>query len=156
MDENALSTDPTTARTSQNYVKHALGALMPVVLETLSKQDEDSADDPEHWDLGETARAPPVVSLHLPPSLPSFGRHVAHQMETRMGCLLAFVLCSVKVEEYYVLMLASSFPFVLQPRLEQRACGLSRSWWETMWWTSWCHSSTTTSAQTTGGAERLP
>lgn len=52
MDENAFEREPGTTRVSQNYVKAALGALMPVVLETLSKQDEDSADDLEHWDLG--------------------------------------------------------------------------------------------------------
>ncbi|CAN0340625.1 unnamed protein product, partial [Discosporangium mesarthrocarpum] len=40
-------------RTSREYVKQALPALMPVVLETLSKQSEDSIDDPGHWDLGE-------------------------------------------------------------------------------------------------------
>ena len=53
MDENAFEREPGTARVSQNYVKAALASLMPVVLETLSKQDEDSADDLEHWDLGE-------------------------------------------------------------------------------------------------------
>ena len=53
MDEAAFEGDPNTARVSQNYVKAALASLMPVVLETLSKQDEDSADDLEHWDLGE-------------------------------------------------------------------------------------------------------
>ncbi|CAM9580768.1 unnamed protein product [Ascophyllum nodosum] len=51
MDENTFEREPGTARVSQNYVKQALGALMPVVLETLAKQDEDSADDLEHWDL---------------------------------------------------------------------------------------------------------
>ncbi|CAM9917727.1 unnamed protein product, partial [Laminaria digitata] len=51
MDEAAFERDPGTARVSQNYVKAALASLMPVVLETLSKQDEDSADDLEHWDL---------------------------------------------------------------------------------------------------------
>eukprot|EP00904_Undaria_pinnatifida_P013666 jgi/Undpi1/942/HiC_scaffold_10.g04406.m1 len=51
MDENAFEREPGTARVSQNYVKAALASLMPVVLETLSKQDEDSADDLEHWDL---------------------------------------------------------------------------------------------------------
>lgn len=52
MDENTFEREPGTARVSQNYVKLALASLMPVVLETLSKQDEDSADDLEHWDLG--------------------------------------------------------------------------------------------------------
>lgn len=56
MDENTFEREPGTARVSQHYVKQALGALMPVVLETLSKQDEDSADDLEHWDLGEGGR----------------------------------------------------------------------------------------------------
>ena len=56
MDENTFEREPGTARVSQNYVKQALGALMPVVLETLAKQDEDSADDLEHWDLGEERR----------------------------------------------------------------------------------------------------
>ncbi|CAM9411941.1 unnamed protein product [Ectocarpus sp. 6 AP-2014] len=51
MDENAYEREPGTSRVSQNYVKLALKSLMPVVLETLSKQDEDSADDLEHWDL---------------------------------------------------------------------------------------------------------
>lgn len=57
MDENAYDREPGTARVSQNYVKLALPSLMPVVLETLSKQDEDSADDLEHWDLGECSKA---------------------------------------------------------------------------------------------------
>lgn len=51
MEEAAF--DGSSQRVSQNYVKAALGALMPVVLETLLKQDEDSADDSEHWDLGQ-------------------------------------------------------------------------------------------------------
>lgn len=50
--EDAAYGDSETSRVSQNYVKQALGALMPVVLETLSKQDEENADDLEHWDLG--------------------------------------------------------------------------------------------------------
>lgn len=53
MDEAEYEREPGTARVSQHYVRAALGALMPVVLQTLLKQDEDSADDPEHWDLGE-------------------------------------------------------------------------------------------------------
>lgn len=53
MEEAAFEREPGTARVSQNYVKAALSALMPVVLETLLKQDEDSADDLEHWDLGQ-------------------------------------------------------------------------------------------------------
>ena len=57
MDENAFEREPGTARVSHNYVKLALPSLMPVVLETLSKQDEDSADDLEHWDLGECRAA---------------------------------------------------------------------------------------------------
>lgn len=56
MDENTFEREPGTARVSQHYVKLALSSLMPVVLETLSKQDEDSADDLEHWDLGECGR----------------------------------------------------------------------------------------------------
>lgn len=52
MEEAAFEREPGAARVSQNYVKAALSALMPVVLETLLKQDEDSADDSEHWDLG--------------------------------------------------------------------------------------------------------
>lgn len=57
MDENAYEREPGTSRVSQNYVKLALKSLMPVVLETLSKQDEDSADDLEHWDLGTSLTA---------------------------------------------------------------------------------------------------
>lgn len=56
MEEAAYEREPGTARVSQNYVRGALSALMPVVLQTLLKQDEDSADDPEHWDLGELMR----------------------------------------------------------------------------------------------------
>ena len=50
--EEAQYTDQEPTRVSQNYVKAALKALMPVILETLMKQDEDNADDFEHWDLG--------------------------------------------------------------------------------------------------------
>lgn len=55
MEEATFEREPGTARESQDYVKKALSALMPVVLETLLKQDEDSADDLEHWDLGESS-----------------------------------------------------------------------------------------------------
>lgn len=91
MDENTFEREPGTARVSQNYVKQALPSLMPVVLETLSKQDEDSADDLEHWDLGECG----VVRLRCGGRAQRSGRQ-GRQGESGASKLWNSVVCSVE------------------------------------------------------------